>query len=78
MHKAAIGIIGASGYSGVEATRILAGHGQAELRLVTSDRWQGETVGRRLGLLGPLSSLRYAPLERSAAVKSRGIVSAKV
>lgn len=66
MHKTAIGIIGASGYSGVEATRILATHGQVEVRLVTSDRWQGETVGRRLGLLGPLAGLRYAPLERSA------------
>jgi N-acetyl-gamma-glutamyl-phosphate reductase len=66
MHKAAIGIIGASGYSGVEATHILAAHGQVELRLVTSDRWKGEPVGRRLGLMGPVGQLRYAPLDQSA------------
>ncbi|MGZ3459764.1 MAG: N-acetyl-gamma-glutamyl-phosphate reductase [Archangium sp.] len=66
MHKAAIGIIGASGYSGVEATHILAAHPRVELRLVTSDRWQGEAVGRRLGIAGPTGQLRYAPLDKSA------------
>ena len=66
MHKTAIGIIGASGYSGVEATRILSAHEKVELRLLTSDRWQGETVGRRLGLMGGLAGLRYAPLDTSA------------
>lgn len=66
MHKTAIGIIGASGYSGVEATHILAAHEKVELRLVTSDRWQGDAVGRRLGIAGPLGQLRYAPLDKSA------------
>jgi len=64
MHKTAIGIIGASGYSGVEATHILAGHPRVELRLVTSDKWQGETVARKLGIAGPTGELRYAPLEK--------------
>ena len=66
MHKTAIGIIGASGYSGVEATHILAGHPRVELRLVTSDKWQGETVARKLGIAGPTGELRYAPLDKSA------------
>jgi N-acetyl-gamma-glutamyl-phosphate reductase len=66
MHKTAVGIIGASGYSGVEATHLLAAHEQVELRLVTSDRWQGETVSRRLGIPGPTGALRYSPLDRSA------------
>jgi N-acetyl-gamma-glutamyl-phosphate reductase len=66
MHKTAIGIIGASGYSGVEATHLLAAHEKVELRLVTSDRWQGEPVGRRLGIMGPVGQLRYAALEKSA------------
>ncbi|MBM7115950.1 N-acetyl-gamma-glutamyl-phosphate reductase [Archangium primigenium] len=65
MHKAAIGIIGASGYSGVEATHLLAAHERVELRLVTSDRWKGETVGRRLGIQGPVGSLAYAPQDKS-------------
>lgn len=66
MHKTVVGIIGASGYSGVEATHLLAAHEKVELRLVTSDRWQGDTVARRLGIPGPTGELRYAPLERSA------------
>lgn len=65
-HRTAVGIIGASGYSGVEATWLLARHEQVELRLVTSDRWQGESVEARLGLGGAAGGLRYAPQERSA------------
>jgi N-acetyl-gamma-glutamyl-phosphate reductase len=65
MHKHSIGIIGASGYTGIEATRILALHERVELRLVTSDRWAGETLSRRLGLAGALGALKYAPLEKS-------------
>ena len=52
MQTAPIGIIGASGYSGLEASRILAQHPRAGLRLLASDRWQGETAGRRAGLSG--------------------------
>jgi N-acetyl-gamma-glutamyl-phosphate reductase len=60
-----IGIIGASGYAGMEATRILAHHRQVEVGLVASDRWQDEPVEKRLGPLGPTGALRYAPLERA-------------
>lgn len=60
-----IGIIGASGYSGMEATRILARHPNVELRLLASDRWQDDTVEKRLGALGSAGGLRYAPLERA-------------
>ncbi|HEY0096314.1 MAG TPA: N-acetyl-gamma-glutamyl-phosphate reductase [Archangium sp.] len=66
MHKTTVGIIGASGYSGIEATHLLARHERVELRLVTSDRWQGETVAGKVGLAGPVGQVRYAPLERSA------------
>ncbi|GAC1343209.1 MAG: N-acetyl-gamma-glutamyl-phosphate reductase [Myxococcales bacterium] len=61
----AIGIIGASGYAGMEATRILAHHPGVELRMVASDRWQDEPVERRLGALGRAGALRYEPLERA-------------
>jgi N-acetyl-gamma-glutamyl-phosphate reductase len=60
-----IGIVGASGYAGMEATRILAQHRQVEIGLVASDRWQDEPVEKRLGPLGPTGALRYAPLERA-------------
>jgi N-acetyl-gamma-glutamyl-phosphate reductase len=65
MHTAAIGIVGASGYSGIELTRILSGHPEVELRFATSDRWEGESLGERLGIRGGAANLRYAPLARS-------------
>src|SRR5467141_2585124 len=65
MERIPIAVLGASGYSGVEATRILAQHPRAELKVVASDRWQGETVERRAGVRGPAGRLRYAPQERA-------------
>src|ERR1700682_675292 len=62
MQAVPVGIIGASGYSGLEASRILAFHPQAELRLLASDRWQGESAARRAGIPG---SLKYAPQEKA-------------
>src|SRR4051812_1836867 len=59
MHKAAVGIIGASGFSGLEATRLLAAHPRVELAFVTSDRWVGDAVERRTGLRGGAGALRY-------------------
>ena len=52
--------MGASGYSGVEATRILAQHPGVDLRLVTSDRWAGEQVSDRFGFGGAVGALTYA------------------
>ena len=65
-----IAIIGASGYAGIEATRILARHPRAELRLLASDRFSGETAEQRLGPLGPAGKLRYLPLEGAVALAS--------
>ncbi|HEX9508429.1 MAG TPA: N-acetyl-gamma-glutamyl-phosphate reductase [Myxococcales bacterium] len=65
MHTRAIGLAGASGYSGIEATRILSAHPRVELRFVTSDRWQGSTVAERLGVSGPAGALGYENLDRS-------------
>lgn len=70
MHTASVAIIGASGYSGIEATRILAHHPNVELRLLASDRWSGDTLARRLGLFGSAGALKYTPLagcERAAS-----------
>jgi N-acetyl-gamma-glutamyl-phosphate reductase len=38
------GIVGASGYAGLELTRLLARHGEVRLVFATSDRWQGQPV----------------------------------
>ncbi len=70
-----VGVIGASGYSGIEATRILGYHPHAELAVVTSDRYAGDTVEKRVGPAGRASKLRYAPLEASlSACKGLGAV----
>ena len=51
-----VGIVGASGYTGVELTRLLAGHPAVELAMVSSDRWVGDTIADRAGVA---SRLRY-------------------
>ena len=61
MQTLPIGVIGASGYSGIEASRILASHPRVELRLLGSDKWAGETAARRAGLWGNAGKLKYAP-----------------
>jgi N-acetyl-gamma-glutamyl-phosphate reductase len=57
-----IGLVGASGYAGIELTRLLSSHPEVELRFLASDRWQGEAVSRRLGDHLGYSGLRYSPL----------------
>jgi N-acetyl-gamma-glutamyl-phosphate reductase len=44
------GIVGASGYSGIELTRLILGHGQVSLAFATSDRWVGQTIAAKTGL----------------------------
>jgi N-acetyl-gamma-glutamyl-phosphate reductase len=68
MHNAAIGLVGASGYSGIELSRILCGHPEVELRFASSDRWEGESLGERLGIRGAAANLRYVPLARSESL----------
>ena len=55
MHHSA-GLIGASGYSGIELTRLLLAHRGVTLSFVTSDRWVGQTIAERTALP---SELKY-------------------
>src|SRR5438094_98235 len=66
MERTPIAVLGASGYSGVEATRILAQHPRAELRVLGSDRWQGEAAEKRIALPGATGKLRYSAPDRAA------------
>src|SRR5690242_5137266 len=66
MQRMPIAVLGASGYSGIEATRILAHHPYAELRVAASERWQGEPLERRTGLRNAAGRLKYAPQDRAA------------
>jgi N-acetyl-gamma-glutamyl-phosphate reductase len=63
-------VIGASGYSGLELTRLVARHPRLRLAALTSDRWAGEAAGARLALPPEAAALRYGPLSGSEAVEA--------
>jgi N-acetyl-gamma-glutamyl-phosphate reductase len=66
MQTLPVGIVGASGYSGLELSRILALHPHVELKLLGSDKWAGDSAARRAGLPGAAGKLKYAPQARCA------------
>jgi len=57
-----VAVIGASGYTGVELTRLLVAHPNVELSVASSDRWVGEAIETRVG--AP-SALRYVSLDEA-------------
>jgi N-acetyl-gamma-glutamyl-phosphate reductase len=68
MHTVSAAVIGASGYSGLELTRLLARHPRLRLTALTSDRWACELAGARLPLPAEVASLPYRPLAESDGV----------
>ena len=57
------GVVGASGYTGAELLRLLAGHPDVEVVHVTADSNVGAAVGDLYpGLLGAYDNLRYSPI----------------
>lgn len=48
--NARVGIVGASGYSGMVAARLLLHHPYVDLAFCTSDKWTGDRVGPRVGV----------------------------
>jgi len=58
------GIIGASGYSGIELTRLLLAHRGVTLRFATSDRWVGQSIASKTALP---SELPYVSNENGLA-----------
>lgn len=65
MQTVPVGIVGASGYSGIELSRLLAAHPQVELKLLGSDKWAGETAASKAGLSGAAGRIRYAPQDQA-------------
>ena len=59
-----VGVIGASGYSGIELTRILLGHPDVTLSFVTSDRWVSQSIASKTALP---SDLQYVSNEQGVA-----------
>ncbi len=62
MQRPSIAILGASGYSGVELTRLAALHPHIELAVCGSDRWAGQSVATRAGVR---SDVRYVAPEQA-------------
>jgi N-acetyl-gamma-glutamyl-phosphate reductase len=50
MNRLRVGVVGASGYSGAAATRLVARHPHAQLAFATSDKLAGESVAGELGI----------------------------
>lgn len=62
MQRRSIAILGASGYSGVELTRLAALHPDLDLQVCSSDRWIGQSVAARTGVP---SEVRYVSPDRA-------------
>ncbi len=62
MNVHAAAIVGASGYTGLELTRLLARHPAIRIEALYSDRWASELASARLPLPTPAAALRYRPL----------------
>ncbi len=70
MQQRTVAIVGASGYSGLELTRILARHPGVRLVAALSDRWSGEPVGGRVPVPEPVASLAYGKLAEGERVEA--------
>src|SRR5882672_4514629 len=59
MNKAVrVGIVGVSGYSGMETARLVSTHPAFTLVSAVSDKWAGVLVGDQLAIAGPAAAVR--------------------
>ncbi|HXF56402.1 MAG TPA: N-acetyl-gamma-glutamyl-phosphate reductase [Actinomycetota bacterium] len=63
MQKYAVAVLGASGYSGAELLRLLAGHSQLEATFLGAHDAAGSLVGEVFPHLAPFAHRRYEPLD---------------
>ena len=64
-----IGIAGASGYTGLELIRLLSGHPDVELTVLTSETFQGQNIAEVFPALNGVVDLPLHPLEDNIAEK---------
>lgn len=62
-----IGIAGASGYTGLELIRLLAGHPDVEIAVLTSESFQGQNIAEVFPSLNGIVDLELQPLYDSIA-----------
>ena len=70
---AKVGIVGVSGYSGIELARIVANHPQMALALAISDKWAGGTLGDHLPVAGVGAGLAVRPQKEATAAAFAGL-----
>jgi N-acetyl-gamma-glutamyl-phosphate reductase len=70
-HNYEIGVVGASGYSGIELCRLIAQHPDLTLRFAASERWEGDTLRSRTGIGGTVGEVHYRAVE-GALAEARG------
>src|SRR6478609_9495107 len=68
-----VGIVGVSGYSGIELARIIAGHPALALSLAISDKWAGSKLGDHLPLPATGGSLVVRPQKEATAATFAGL-----
>ncbi len=61
MNSVSVAVVGASGYSGLELTRLVARHPRLRPVALYSDRWADELAGARVPLPPEAAALRYLP-----------------
>src|SRR5688500_778645 len=61
------GIVGVSGYSGMEMARLLARHPGFVLTLATTDKWAGKKLGSKLALPAEASAVGCVSQEEGRA-----------
>jgi N-acetyl-gamma-glutamyl-phosphate reductase len=62
-----VGIVGVSGYSGMELARLLANHPRFGLELAISDKWAGDLLGDKLPVGLSIAGLKIRPQAEAAA-----------
>src|SRR4029453_15199698 len=70
---ATVGIVGVSGYSGMELGRIVSGHPGMALELAISDKWAGSTLGAHLVLPAPSSGVPVRPQKEATPATFAGV-----
>jgi N-acetyl-gamma-glutamyl-phosphate reductase len=68
-----VGIVGVSGYSGMEVARIVAGHPRMALALAVSDKWAGTTLADHLPLPSAAGAVVVRPQKEATASVFAGL-----
>src|SRR5260221_9440876 len=62
-----VGIVGVSGYSGIETARLVAAHPALALAAAVSDKWAGAAVGAHLPVAGAAAGVKIVAQAEAAA-----------